>query len=227
MGVALIQTAFASASALPKDVAVNTFHFRYSSQAILDDPLDVDNAFDLVENAFYKWDNAEAGTAPVTYLGGSRSGLATSKMYDLAEPQPRVPIAQRDWTFPQNVEASLPLEVACVLSFHAALVSGTPPARLKNRIFLGPLTQAAVDVGTVNTSPRPSLNFRGHIARAAGHMLAEAEAAVNWDWVAYSSFFPIDGNVVVGGWVDNDFDTIRGRQPTVQSRLLWDNTGAL
>lgn len=114
----------------------------------------------------------------------------------------------------------LPAEVAVCLSFHADLTgipekSGAtrPAARRKGRVFIGPLNNfSQTGVPVVVGAP-----IRDALA-AAAITLSDAVGASQrvWSRTGAALYGPI-----VGGWIDNAFDTQRRRGEAYTARTLW------
>lgn len=199
-------------SDLPEDRYINTFHFSndsgYGPHSLL-----VIQAM----TAFY----GNPGTLPEPFdaLGSLTPPYVKRsyevRTYDMTEPKPRVPtIAVATLpTVKSGNTGLLPHEVACVLSFH-----GEPPvtARKRGRIYFGPLGSVGIQAGGTTATPKISDNIRGALIGAAVRL---KDAGVGW--CIYSptnnAYVP-----VVGGWVDNEFDTVRGRGGEATSRQTWD-----
>lgn len=204
-GIWRAQVELAEDSGLPEDVTVNTWHFAYI------DAGGANPAAALI--AFYQ--------AIDTYLAENLTGDGNIKFYDLADPEPRTPIGVVPFTFTPGT-SNLPAEVALCQSYRAQIESGGSPARRKGRNFIGPLADDAL----ASATGRPDSAFMLALANAAAAVLAASAAASNWDWVVYS---PTDNvaRLVVAGWVDDEFDTIRSRGKRATSRINWDVTGTL
>jgi len=147
MPIGLVQVAFRHDSGLPEDAAVNTFHFEATSISA--------SAADVVsdiQDAFYK---ASFPERVDDYLSGLLTGTADVTVYNLADPQPRVPVLETTLSVDLTTGADLPEEVAFCLSYKAASASGSPPARRRGRIYLGPLNTAALNAAT----GRPDSDF--------------------------------------------------------------------
>lgn len=141
----------------------------------------------------------------------------TLTAYDMADPEPRVPIWEVGWTFDAAPSGNaLPTEVALCVSFQASKVSGSPQARRRGRLYLGPFEDA------VNTDGRPGSSF---VTGAANGLKAFAEdlAAGFCSLLVYSRVDEI-GRTAINGWVDNAFDTQRrrGLDPTVKTAVTFD-----
>jgi hypothetical protein len=130
----------------------------------------------------------------------------------------------------------LPLEVALCMSMSGGTAGdGIPAARQRGRIYIGPLTQLAVQTG--GGYPHPSDEIVGSITNAGRSMIniGVTQRAIGGDssnpdagdWVVYGrkgpSTAPRDGitTVVVRGYVDNEWDTQRRRgvDPTARTPL--------
>lgn len=201
-----------SDSGLPEDRCVNTFHFQ---KIATPGTVDVyDNILDLVED-FYSAVPSGGVNKVADWLGSSLSGAATIKVYDLDEPEPRVPAAERAVTLDVG-GTQLPREMAICCSYRAALVSGAEAARRRGRIYVGPLSDTAADSAT----GRPAANALLTIQRSARDLLAAAEASVTYQWVVYSPSGDSAADVAEG-WVDNAFDVIRKRGDGATVRGRW------
>lgn len=148
---------------LAEDHFVNTFHFD-SDNAVAGTAEKAGLAARL--NVFYQ--------ALAPQMASVLSGELDVKIYNMADPEPRVPIYVETFTGMAVGSTSLPEEVAMCLSYHAAPVSGENQRRKRGRIFLGPIssTQNVVTSGRA----RPSDAFRG-VALAAMANLVEGLGA--------------------------------------------------
>nr|CRY96799.1 hypothetical protein [uncultured prokaryote] len=201
-------------SGVPRDVTVNTFHFD-------GDPGGGDTA-QIASNliSFY---NDVVLTNRVAYFLSTIVSRATNgcriEQYDMTDPEPRVPIATTVFTLgAAGATASFPSEVALCTSFYAAPASGSPQARRRGRIFLGPLGYIGGDT-TTSVPNRPVSATRATIV-ASTQQLQEDSVASSTPWCVYSR---VDNVIrpIVGGWVDNEYDTQRRRQPGVTIRDAW------
>lgn len=197
MAIWRAQVEFDGESGLPEDKIVNTWHFEGSETAT-----DTANIDDMLSD-FY--DETYAGLR----LAGQMSSVAVSgdvtiKIFCLADPEPRLPRAEYFHTWTVGGTSSLPTEVALCLSYNAQPISGLPQARRRGRVFLGPFL-------TTNTAQaRPNSALITSVLAAASQLLAASQASVTWQWVVYSRRNEA-GADVVGGWVDNAWDTQRRR----------------
>lgn len=208
------QVTLANVNGLPADAATNTWHF--SSNSV--DPL-VDAATIILNlEGFYETIGAE--------LSAGLAGTLAMKVYDLEEPQPRVPILEGTGAFTPGAGQSLPSECAIVLSYRAPTFSGGSPGRRRGRIFIGPLDAGVLADDDGNTFV--SSTAAGDIRTAAQGLLAESDpAAASWAVFSPTTAGPepwTTGELlaatldVVGGHVDNAFDTMRSRgvEPTTR-----------
>lgn len=176
-------------SGLPEDVTVNVWHV----DATGGDPQAAIITF---------YESIDEHLSNIVQAGSNQCSLTT---YALDDPEPRQPVAEHFFSLPGASGTPMAPEVALCLSFSANLVSGSPPARRRGRVYLGPL-----DSGVIDTSGRPATSVTDSIAAAGQALLDASDASLVWSWVVYS---PTDdlGRIVTHGWVDNEFDTQRSR----------------
>lgn len=207
MPVAKVQVILHHDSGLPEDDVVNTFHFD-----ILATPFVAAEADDMIDDviAFYTT-NGTSGHHVSEYLSQNLTGLATFKVYALADPLPRVPLVTRTSVAIPTATSGvqMPQEVALCLSYSAAPVSGTIAARRRGRLYIGPFQDTARSAG--DGSPASALRLA---MREAGKRLM---LSTDTNWCVFS---PTDNSsgTIVQGYVDNAWDTQRrrGTAPTVR-----------
>lgn len=215
MGHALAQIIIPFSTLIPEDVSVNTFHFSGS-----DTVSDAAPTIKARLKDFY--DLAPASTVPLKnfYAGNCVFSSARIKVYDMDAPEPRVPVIDEGLGASNATPSgskNLPSEVAICASFRAAAASGSPAARRRGRVYLGPLADGCVTTGT--TAPaRPNTSALTTVAQVCDR-LAEASTA-NVLWTVYSRVDNQWRNVVAG-WVDDAFDTQRRRGQSAVSRTTW------
>ena len=202
---------------LPADTFTNTWHWLSNFVDRLDGAV---MAHDLLSTFYQAIDGLLAATIDTT---------ATVNVYDLEDPAPRVPIYTNTIALTLGANAPLPSEVACVLSFNGTLVSGTPQARRRGRIFLGPLDSAVMD-DTLGQS-LIQISSCTVIAEAAGIMQAAGDPAeVQWAVFSPTIAGPPPWSLgeifaattsVVAGYVDNAFDTQRSRGVAATNRSIF------
>lgn len=127
--------------------------------------------------------------------------------------------------------SNLPGEVACCLSFHADLTGipeyGPPVtggehgksrlrARRRGRVYIGPLSASVMTLESSTQTPRLAAGFLTALTGAATTL----KSALTGEWCVYSK---VDNAMhpVVGGWADNEFDTVRRRGRTSSSKTLF------
>lgn len=202
-GVFRFDVLIPSDTGLPSDTMVNTWHFEETGAPYGN----YDNVRDMLADFYNLMDGYMAGALIQNDL--------TVKAYDLAQPEPRVPVYEGVIEITPAAGVPLPSEVALVLSIRADYESGTSSARRRNRKYIGPI------VGAQNAgNGRPTTTLVNGLCGAASDMLAAAQASVSWTWVVYS---PTDGEAhpVIGGWVDDSWDTQRRRGLDPTSRTTW------
>lgn len=224
-------------SGLPEDTINNTFYFdSNSADSTADDATSIKNRLvsfyndipagdtkqisDILSSAIARTTNASK------VLVYQKTGLITAPIVWGS------PVATLSWTLGvSDTGASLPSEVSIVASFHGDLTdvpetqaNPTPPpaiirpaARKRGRIYLGPLN---ADTG-LESSSTGDLELKGSIATMICRAMTDLEADNgSIGWVVYSA---ADGanSPVVGGYVDNAYDTQRRRGVKSSSRTVW------
>lgn len=208
MSIVQIQHTLQGHSGQPEDRFVNSFWVVTPSAP---DGLAMTSMADAI-TAFYSSTGAGLGS----WLSRMANAPGrTIKMYDWAEPKPRVPIYERSDVvapFTSSTE-SLPAEVACCLSFEGTQQSGVNQARRRGRIYLGPLSVSANGVTSVTPFvSRPSNTFRAAVLVAAENLRQALLPSGIWS-VFSPRTFPEAGATaeIVRFWVDDAWDTQRRR----------------
>lgn len=193
-------------SGLPRDIVVNSWYF-----------IGTDNEVTMAGEAADRLDAFYTGITAWRNTDGYNFPGAIYQIYNEEDTPPRIPgLIQSDYTA-TGPGSGLPSEVAACLSYHENLAGGgIPTARKKGRIFIG-----ALDSGVISlTGNRIVLDddFVASLTTAAEALLTANTAGTTW---AFHS--PTRGtyNAIVGGWVDNAFDTQRRRGTDSTSRVLW------
>lgn len=201
---------------LPGDVIQNNFHFVNS----LDSHADVADHIDAMLTAFYTTVYGSSAGDRVNYIDWT---LAYIKVFNLDDPTPRVPEIRPMTFVAGSATSTVPTEVACVLSFHAAPESGVRFQRLYNRVFLGGLKPANFTASAIDNFPRFSSTFVTAVQDAA-EGLCEPGGGDNTTWVQLSRATGLlIPRAIVGGWVDDGPDTQRRRSVLAASRNTWVN----
>lgn len=198
---------------LPTDVVVNQMHW-YSNDTLDDEAVGAVIAARLL--AFYGTVYG-AAAARVSYADWTK---VTLKVFNLGDPIPRIPTVWNPAYSAGTAAATLPTEVAAVLSFHAAPVSGVRFQRLYNRIFLGCLGNGVMSAGAADEFPRFAPAFITLVTGAATTLLGANDGIVDWRQHSVASGTPTF-RTITGGWVDNGPDTQRRRSVLSTSRNTW------
>lgn len=209
-----------SDTGLPEDAVVNVWHFDGDDQALATDA-DYHAGVMTLLTAFY-------GAADA-YISSLMASPATVKIYDMRDATPRVPEYTGTIALTFGAAASYPSEVAVCLSFYAQQTSGVNQARRRGRVYIGP---ANADTGAlISNGWRVSAAARTAICAAAATMKAGAPAGssgASVKWAVYSPTTDAEGanlddsfHDVVGGWMDDAFDTQRRRGVGATTRTLF------
>lgn len=211
------QVALLNVNGLPADSATNTWHFTSNAVDRLVDAAQIVSDLD----AFY---GSIGGV-----LSEACSGDANIRIYDLADGTPRVPILEDEFAFTPGTGQGLPAEVAVVLSFHGATFSGSPPARRRGRLYIGPIDAGMLSTGDGNVFV--SSTAAGDIRSAAQALLGDADPeGASWAVFSPTTAGPEPWSAgellaatfeVVAGHVDNAFDTMRSRGVASTSRVFF------
>lgn len=207
------QVVLPTASALPRDYIMNTWH----NISVAADPVDDATGFVGDLQTFYNVID--------TFMSGRLAGTIRYDVYDLSDGLPRAPIYHFESTLGLGTGDGLPNECAICLSYRGALSSGIIPARHRGRIFLGPWDISVVDQGTGDSIV--DVSVRNSIAAAADSLLTNSVTG-GWPWAVFSPRTLADPETVidstfqvVAGWVDNAFDTVRSRGGSSSARSLF------
>jgi hypothetical protein len=197
-----LQQSLITTSTLPKDYVQNNWSLRADDLTALQLGVDAVHAF---------YDEIDGILSNNVVQNGH-----PWKCYNRADPIPRRPVLEGTMDLASAPSgAPLPHEVAIVLSFHAQPTSGIPMSRLRGRVYLGPITTAMSD-----TDARLSSANQGAIASAGEDLQIASLAATTWKWVVWSTVDEAS-TIVIGGWVDNAFDTQRRRGRDTTERVTW------
>jgi len=187
---------------LPEDLTVNTFHVQTGVGLL-----------DLGEIAV-GW---QGFMNEIRGLFGdlvAQSGH-TLKAYDLADPMPRAPVDETAWAFTSAPTGeTLPTQVAYVVSYQAARVSGEPQRNRRGRMYLGPCSI------NVTVDARPDFTPDDFVPSAFAEFITTIGTA-GQIFVIYSRVLD-DVNLPVQVWADNSWDIQRRRQLTPTARAVVD-----
>lgn len=195
---------------LPEDVVTNTFYFNTGGDYLVADGAAIQTNL----KAFYE--KVTAGWSIVQMFSKALVvAQAQVKVYDLSDPEPRIPKGQFPLTLAEPTNAgSLPSELCVCASFHAAFDSGGIKARKRGRIFLGPVNDGAMTV--VNNEPYVSTATLNTVTAAMSQLMSMNTALFKWS--VYSQVDAATAGPVVGGWCDNAFDIQRRRGVAATNR---------
>lgn len=199
-------------SNISADDIVNTFNFQGIAEADVMAPL----ALGLLAT-FYGGLNTPQTVPIKNYLSYELNVAgARIKVYDLADPEPRVPVLDESLGLTTATTFSgrnLPGEVALGVSYLSEPVSGVSAARRRGRIYLGPLRETVSD-GAADGPARPGAAVRLQISLAASGL---ASGPLGCRWCVWSrtndAFYEVES-----GYIDNAYDTQRRRGVAVTSR---------
>nr|CRY96766.1 hypothetical protein [uncultured prokaryote] len=209
MALYLFTVSFESATELPADQIVNTWHFEGSGS-------DYDNVGDMLKDFYDSVPTGETRAISEYMSSNSITGNYVIKAYDTTDPKPRVPQWEDTGTLIEvSAGAALPSECAVCFSYSAAGLSGTSPARRRGRVFIGGLGTFAAE--SVAGSARPKVEMQDVMAASGRDLIQASNASVSWEWRQYSPTSDASA-LVTGGWVDNAFDTQRRRGPDATTR---------
>lgn len=231
MSLVKCQTVFERSSGLPEDRVVADHYFGTGpgdqSQATI-------NMIEVAMSDF--WQGARTTAANLTsYLATdiTRAVDSAQRRYYLKEPGEQFfgsPSFIQPFQPGAAVAATgLPDEVAVCLSYHGDLTdipeedgAIRPAARRRGRIYFGPLWAGAVSQGA-GLPVRPASVVQADLIDAATDLLAASDAAAEWTWVVPHAVATAGWSVVpvVGGWVDNAWDTQRRRGISATQRTTF------
>lgn len=211
MAIALAQVRVQALTGVPRDAVMNTFHFGTGPGITV---AGVAGDIATAVQAFY-----HTGSAPYvsTYLSDEYAWtLGDVKIYDLSEPEPRVPVAEfvKNLGDPGSV-TSLPAQIAVCASYQGDKESGLDQASRRGRLYVGPLNTNAVSSGDLT---RPSGTMLTALLNAMDDLYS-AGSDPSFRWVVYS---PKLGTTCrpTNGWVDNRFDVQRRRGVLITSKTV-------
>lgn len=211
-------------SGVPEDAIVNTFYFDQDDNGILPPP---DDSYDAVVQSlsdFY-------GQFDQLVLPNAVGNLATVRIYDMRDPQPRLLRRTSTFAIAASGEAALPGQVSICMSFAAAPLAGVNPARRRGRVYLGPIAVSVAEM--VGSQARPTAVARNAIRAGADSLLIPANVGgSSLSWAMYSPATDagganIDDSIhdVQTGWIDDVFDTQRRRCPDPTTRTVFAQVG--
>lgn len=209
-----VQAIFQGVSGFPADRFVNSWAFM--NLDLNNTPLSAAEMFGRVLDAFYFTPSAGARTVASWMSPHLVPADTEYRVYDLGLPPPRDPIiVVPQQTVQFGAGAVLPEEVAMVLSLvgqnlgwdanNEGSITPVPRKSRRGRLFLGPLKQSAAS--TVSGRVVPHVDFINDVIDRANNIINSTEN-MSWDIVSPTRLL---STKVIGGYVDNAFDTQRRR----------------
>jgi hypothetical protein len=225
---ALVAVTLTPASGLPADKMVNTFCFEYpGAQAPAQDAL-----ISTAIIAFYNTTAAGAAKEVAKHINDTVSRTASACRLDFYNITGHLdgsphgsPYLTAGWTLSSSemAGAGLPAEVAIVSSFHAAYgslseeVGNTRPKnRRRGRVYIGPLTLQVLGQDATTKRVKVVQSTMTDIQKASQAMMDDS----NTNWCVWSRQDQLTLSVV-GGHVDDGFDTQRRRGEKAISRSTY------
>jgi hypothetical protein len=207
----LMQVSLPSTTNIPRDDVVNTFVFAKVGPAPL--PVEAESVF---EDFFNAQGTEDRSVASFLSSSISRTRQATIKMFDLEEPEPRLPVWTTGITIgPTTNPQKLPDEVALCLSYKGPVSSGDVPARHRGRIFLGPFNTDAIEPTLAGEPAVPSSDLVTTMLDA-GERLWMTLSGIWYVWSrADDEIYELNEL-----WVDLAWDTQRRRGRPALSREI-------
>lgn len=214
MAIARCHVELQGASALPDDIYVNTFHIDTGGASVGSVAGDIHDALVFFYNGVSTTHGQVSDIA--SRLSEYITATATTKIYDLGDAEPRVPITDT-FTLDSRASTNLPEEIAVCLSYRAA-----PPktARRRGRIYLGPLGLNAYSDATSLVPTRVATQFQSDLCRAGAELQDNLLDAL-CTWVVYSTADGVETNVIAAWHCDNAFDVQRRRGAAPSTRATY------
>jgi hypothetical protein len=216
------QVTFQGRSGIAEDQFVNTFYVDSVSN---DGPSVATTLGPIFANMYNQGSGSASIASALSNFIDRSTGASLVKFYNMSEAKPRTPYVFAFTLDPATPgTGDLPEEVAVCGSFH-----GAPPrsARRRGRTYFGPFNDTALgnDPDPAGFGPsRPNDLLRQAIAVSQKGLLDSIDAIPGFDWVVYS---PTGGTTtkVVGGWIDDAWDTQRRRGVDPAQRIIWEAGG--
>lgn len=187
-----VQVFYKKPADVPRDGFSNTFYFRAGT--VLDPPSYEDTA-EAVRDIYSS-----------AMMAGHSGMQYDIRAYKADEPPHTPPRARITGSFPGSLRALMPREVALCLSYRT-----DPPytSRRRGRVYIGPIE-------AIYATERPTSQLRDHLID-----FGEALAGVGGEDVSWRMYSPTNSedHHIRHIWVDDSWDTIRGRgqAPTTRS----------
>lgn len=207
MARVLVQASLPFDTGLPSDVSINTWAFDTGGLGTTTPAL---TSIVSGLSAFYD----EVTPLYSELMGGD----ITFKAYDLADPEPRAPVGTIVSPWPGGAGSNpLPEEVAFCLSFQAVEASGSPMARRRGRVYLGPFGTTAAGETAGRSAPDAAVGLACQAGIEAAHTIWDTGETPHCVWSRVDDVF----RPVVSYFYDNAWDTQRRRGPRPTSRTTF------
>ncbi len=209
----LAQVRLQRTSQLPEDVVVNSFHFDADGTALA---TEIATGMTRLTEFYRTAPTITGGLAVNSILSNEIAAMSHEvRWYNMEDLKPRSPVGTGT-VLVDPVGASLPAEVALVMSLKALAISGVSAATRRGRLYLGPLRSSlmgtTVEAGDVRPTPITCQSLASSGARLAGYTTTPR----------YRIFSPTTATLmpIVFVDVDNSYDTQRrrGADPTIRYR---------
>lgn len=213
-------------SMIPADGVQNTFVFHVPDTPPSSGTLDtLRDAIILFYNASHSPHFALSDYMSQSLSIASETNLITWYLLDghLDGTPHGAPIRQDLWTLGSTDSGSLPDEVAAVITYQRAYGSDVefgpgvrPRARDRGRLYIGPFGPLALGQDSVTKEPFVAAALGPVLEEAALHLITDSSSMWSQWSRANATTAP-----VVGGWVDDAFDSQRRRGNKPTARVLW------
>lgn len=212
MSTIRVQTIIPLFTNIPTDVVTNTTHWTAPGT-------EIGAAMDIIADRLEGFYSA-AYTGSTISANYANWGAVRVEGYNLADPPPRIPEVRPITPSVSPSASAVPTEVACVVSYHAAPISGVVRQRLHNRFYLGCLGTGVMNTSASNRYPQFTTEYIEQVADAAAALLALNDVDAQWVQFSEAGGVAVEREIA-GGWVDNSPDTQRRRSVLAASRTNW------
>jgi hypothetical protein len=218
-----LQMIFDNVNGAPADKVMNTWHCKTNDMG---DP--GDEASDFLAGKLAPFYDAIEG-----YMSAFLSGAYVCRAFDLSDPEPRVPVLEQTGSISPGPTSLYPCEIAVCLSFQGERASGSPQARRRGRVYIGPLARDAPTLAEDSTAGDMivAAGFRAALTSAAADLGGVFIGPGSGSSIAWCTFSPTDvadgktlaqaSQNVTDGWVDFAVDIQRRRGHAPGGRTLF------
>jgi hypothetical protein len=200
-----------------RDVITNQFHFEGVFASNFDAIVEIGPRL----RTFYQSVYGATGTGRVNYVDWEAVEI---KLFNLDDTPPRIPeVLTGNFTGAGLNGSTIPTEVAMVLSWKAAAVSGVPFQRLYNRIYLGALPSNAIDLSTASSFAVFDPTFTTQVTTAATALVDANTPTCAWVQYSTAGGTPVARDIA-SGFVDDSPDSQRRRSVDATAKTSWNPT---